>query len=85
MFVQMLVRDVCDYTNLPDNLVRNQTGAAITELSDYRVNVSVVDDAGADLNGLTGTGGRSLRIDVNITHTSNPNVDVTVTGYRTNF
>ncbi len=77
--------DVCDYTNLPDNLVRDQVGNLITVLSDYRVNVSVVDNAGADLNGLTGAGGRSLRIDINVTHTGNSNVDVTVTGYRTNF
>ena len=76
--------DVCDYENLPDNVVRDQTGADIG-LTDYEVTVTVYDDTNADLNGLTGAARQSLRVDVNVTHTSNPNVDVTVTGYRTNF
>jgi MSHA pilin protein MshD len=77
--------DVCDYTGLPDTTIRDQDGTAVAALNNYRVNVTVIDDVGADLNGLTGAASQSLRIDVNVTHTANPNVDVTVTGYRTNF
>jgi MSHA pilin protein MshD len=76
--------DVCDYTGLPDTLVRDQSGANVG-LTDYRVTVDILDDASANLNGLLGAASQSLRVDVNVTHTGNPNVDVTVTGYRINF
>ena len=76
--------DVCDYTGLPDNVVRDQTGANIG-LTGYQVTVTVHDDSEADLNGLTGAASQSLRVDVNVTHSSNANLNVTVTGYRTNF
>ena len=77
--------DVCDYNGLPDTLVRDQNGTAVAALNNYRVTVNVIDNAGADLNGLTGANSESLRIDVNVTHTANSNVDVTITGYRINF
>ena len=77
--------DVCDYTGLPDTTVRDQDGTAIATLSDYIVTVNVIDDSGADLNLLLGGSSQSLRVDVNVTHTNNPNVDVDVSGYRINF
>lgn len=76
--------DVCDYENLPDNVVRDQNGASVG-LTDYIVTVTIYDDGDADLNGLTGAARQSLRVDVNVTHTTNPNVDTTVTGYKINF
>jgi MSHA pilin protein MshD len=76
--------DVCDYQGLPDNIVRDQTGTDIG-LTNYEVTVTVFDDSNADFNGLTGAARQSLRVDVNVTHATNSNVDVTVTGYRTNF
>ncbi len=80
-----LFDDVCDYTNLPDTVVRDQTGNQITDLNDFSVTVTINDAAGANLNGLNGTSGRSLRIDVRVTHANLADVDITVTGYRTNF
>jgi len=81
--------DVCDYTGLPDTTVRDQNGTAVAALNNYRVTVNIIDDSGADLgtggSGLTGGASQSLRIDVNVTHAVNPNVDVTVSGYRVNF
>jgi MSHA pilin protein MshD len=79
--------DVCDYRALPDTLVRDQTGNAITpELDDYRVTV-VVDDVGINLNGLIGSAGssQSLRVDVTVTHVNNQNVNVQVSGFKANF
>jgi MSHA pilin protein MshD len=81
-----LFDDVCDYTNLPDTLVRDQDGTAITKLNDYRVSVTIIDDSGVDLNGLNSdTSGRFVRIDVNVTHVSNNDIDVSLSGYRVNF
>ena len=78
--------DVCDFDNVITNAaVTDQTGASITSLSDYRVTVDVIDDAGANLNTLTGGASQSLRVDVNVTNINNANVNVTVSGYRTNF
>ena len=79
--------DVCDY-DLPaisNAAVTDQTGSPIGSLSDYRVTVDILDDAGGDLNALSGTGRESLRIDVTVTHLNNANVDVTLTGYRANY
>lgn len=81
-----LFDDICDYTNLPDTLVRDQDGTEITSLSDFRVTVNVIDDTGTSLNGLSSdTSGRFVRFDVNVTHTSNNNIDVTMSNYRVNF
>lgn len=81
-----LFDDICDYTNLPDNLVRSQDNTLIGSLNDYRVNVSVVDTTGATINGLSSdTSGRFVRFDVNVTHTGNSNIDVTMSTYRINF
>jgi len=76
--------DVCDYNGLSDTGARNQFDTAIAALSDYNVTVTV-DDNGVSLQGLSSASGEVVRVDVNVTHSSNPNVDITLSGYRTNF
>ena len=76
--------DICDYNNLPDTKVRDQTGALISQLDKYNVTVQVVDDNTAVLNGLTGDAGQVVRIDVDVTHPSMQN-SVQLSGFRTNF
>ena len=81
-----LFDDICDYVNLPDNLVRDQNNALISALSDYRVTVSVADATGNSINGLSSdTSGRFVRFDVNVTNTTNSNIDVSISSYRINF
>ena len=76
--------DVCDYNNLPDNRVRDQTGTLIPQLDQYDVSVQVVDDNTAVLNGLTGNAGQVVRIDVDVSHPAMQNT-VQLSGFRTNF
>jgi len=76
--------DVCDYNGLLDTGARNQFDAAIAALSDYNVTVTVVDNS-VSLSGLSSASGEVVRVDVNVTHASNSNVDVTLSAYRTNF
>lgn len=71
--------NVCDYTGLPDTLVRDQAGNAISELSDYRVTVSIATSG--DLNGLTSTD--VLRVDVTVTDPLSNNLALTV--FRANY
>lgn len=79
-----LYDDVCDYNNLPDNLVRDQTGSLIPQLDQYSVTVQVVDDNTAVLNGLSGNAGQVVRIDVDV---SNPAMQspARLSGFRANF
>lgn len=76
--------DVCDYNGLADTGARNQFDAAIAALSAYNVTVTV-DDSAVTLPGLSSGNGQVVRIDVSVTHADNPNVDVTLSTYRTNF
>ena len=76
--------DVCDYNNLPDNMVRDQAGALISQLNQYNVLVQVIDDNTAVLNGLTGNAGQVVRIDVNVTHPAMQD-PVRLSGFRTNY
>ena len=76
--------DVCDYNGLSNTGARNQFDAAIAALSSYNVTVTV-DDSGVSLNGLSSANGEVVRVDVNVTHATNPDVDVTLSGYRTNY
>ena len=76
--------DVCDYNGLSDTGARNQFDAAIAALSDYNVSVTV-DDSAVTLSGLSSASGQVVRVDVNVTHATNPNIDVTLSAYRTNF
>lgn len=81
-----LYDDICDYQGLPDNTVRDQSGAPIPALAQYTVAVSVTDSgvslgpAGAELNA---DSGQLLRINVTVDH---PAADpVTLTTYRANY
>ena len=75
--------DVCDYDALGPENPTDQTGTALASLTEFNVTVSVVDND--TLNGLNGTTGRVVRIDVNVTHATHPDINVTLSGYRTNF
>jgi len=79
-----LYDDVCDYNGLPDILVRDQIGTQIPQLDQYSVNVQVVDDNTAVLNGLTGNAGQVVRVDVNVSHPAMSQT-VRLSGFRTNF
>ena len=76
--------DVCDYNGLPDTRVRDQTGTLIPQLGQYSVNVQVVDDNSAVLNGLAGNAGQVVRVDVNVSHPAMPDT-VRLSGFRTNY
>jgi MSHA pilin protein MshD len=80
--------DVCDYNVINDSGARDQFGNPIFPpdfpLANYNVNVTV-DDSGVVLSGLSSANGKVVRVDVNVTHAQNPNVDVTLSAYKTNF
>ncbi len=76
--------DVCDYNGLSDTGARNQFDAAIASLTDYNVTITV-DDSGVSVSGLDSNNGEIVRVDVNVTHSSYPDLDLTLSGYRTNF
>ena len=44
-----------------------------------------VDDSSVLLSGLDSGNGEVVRVDVNVTHASNSNINITLSGYRTNF
>lgn len=74
-----LYDDVDDYDGLTDNGARNQFDAAIADLSNYTISVSVTGS-----NALPGITSVDLYlIDVTVTHPQN--VNFTVSGYRANF
>lgn len=66
-----------DYAALPDNLVRDQQGAAIAGLAGYRVNVAIIPSA---LPGLPA--GTVQLINVTVTHPGS-GVTVLMSGYKT--
>jgi MSHA pilin protein MshD len=78
--------NVCDYHNLNDNTgARNQFGTVVTDLELYNVTVTVTS-AGVTLGSINNTGAtRVLRVDVVVTHDRFDNVNVPLTGYRTNY
>jgi MSHA pilin protein MshD len=76
--------DVCDYNGLSNIGARNQFDSAIAALTNYNVLVTV-DDSAVTLSGLSSASGQVVRVDVNVTHATNPNIDVTLSAYRTNF
>lgn len=81
-----LFDDICDYDGLSDTGgAVDQTATVIPGLEAFNVNVAVVDDAGANLNGLTGGGGQVVLVNVTVTHDVNQSVNVALSGYRTNF
>lgn len=78
-----LYDDICDYAGL-SGPPADQTGTAISALNRYNVSVRISDDAGVDLNGLTGSTGQAARIDVTVSHPAMDN-NVQISGYRVNF
>jgi MSHA pilin protein MshD len=70
--------DIQDYNGLPDNIVRDQNGVAVSSLSAYTVTVNVV---GQKLAGVAATD--SMRIDVVVNH---PAIDpITLSSFRTSY
>ncbi len=77
--------NVCDYNSLPAGPPQDQSGAAPIglTLTGYTVSVTVNTAAASDtLNNLSGSG-QVLRVDVRVTYGSI--VDITLSGYRTNY
>lgn len=72
-----LYDNICDYDGLSDSGAEDQTGAAISGLEAYTIDITI-DDA-ATLNTLSGSS-EVLRIDVRVQHTAG--VDITLSGYR---
>jgi MSHA pilin protein MshD len=81
-----LYDNVCDYSGLPDNIVRDQFGTTIPGLGSYNVAVAVTT-SGVNLNGLVNGPAldefRVLRVDVTVTGPGD--AAVTLSGYRTNY
>lgn len=83
-----LFDDVCDYGGIADTGARDRADNPVAGLEDY--NVSVTVDDGSDgspvlLNGLSSGGNRVLRVDVNVTHSNVPDINLTLSGYRANY
>jgi MSHA pilin protein MshD len=75
--------NVCDYNNILNQAPADQTGVAISELSSYKVSVSV-DSGSVDLNGVNNTGVTRVLL-VTVTVTGPNNTSVTLASYRTNY
>lgn len=75
--------DVCDYGGLSDNGARDQHGTPVGALGAYNIGVTV-DDA-ATLNGLNGASGQVVLVTVAVSHATQGNVRVSLSGYRTNY
>ncbi len=74
--------NVCDYNGLVDNGAQDQNGAPPPGLNLSAYTVSVTVSQTATLNNLSGSG-QVLRVDVNVTYGSL--VNITLSGYRTNY
>ena len=76
--------DICDYDGLSNGAgAVDQTGALIPGLEAFNVTVNVDDTV--ILNGLDGASGQVVQIDVNVSHDTNPAVNVDLTSFRANF
>lgn len=74
-----LYDNVCDYNGLVDNGARNQNGQLIPGLENYRVNVSVAQEA----FGPSGDTVDGLRIDVDVTDPSGQSLQLS--SYRADY
>ncbi len=72
--------NVCDYNGLDDNGARDQADSPVTDLTRYRVRVTV--DSIATLGALSGPAD-VIRADVRVTHPDD--VDLTLSGYKANY
>lgn len=84
--------NTCDYNGLLDSGARDQQGNSISGLTAYNISVSVAGDAAVALgptasqivNTLPNTI-RVLRIDLTVTHSDIPDLQIPLTGYRTHY
>lgn len=79
--------DICDYDAVSDTsgpVDQNGDPLAPSILGAYNVDVDVID-SGVTLNGLDSDAGRVMRVDVNVTHDDIGELDVTLSGFKTNF
>jgi MSHA pilin protein MshD len=78
--------DVCDYNSLRDSGARDRQGAALSGLSGYTVDVSVLDGSGVSLGSpaISATAGRVVRVEVQV---SNPGLSspITLVSYKANL
>ncbi|MBI2994811.1 MAG: prepilin-type N-terminal cleavage/methylation domain-containing protein [Gammaproteobacteria bacterium] len=79
-----LYDDVCDYDGLSDSGAVDQNGTGVAGLDQYTIDVQVEDDAGVDLNGLTGAAGQAALITITVSHPAMQD-EVRVSGYRANY
>ncbi len=82
--------DVCDYNGLDNSSgAEDQTGSGtISGLEKYNILVTVDDGSdgtAAVLSTLSSANREVVRVDVNVTHDDLAAIDVTLTGYRTNY
>ncbi len=87
-----LFDDVCDYGNINDNAgaVSQTGGAVIGGTESFNINVTVVDtgitlQATPSLDTLNSANGEIVRVDVNVTHDTFQSLNLTLSGYKTNF
>ena len=73
-----LLDDVDDYNGLNDVGARDQEGTAIAGLGSYTISVAV---ANTDLNGISAA--NCKRVTVTVTHPSG--INLTLSGFRTNY
>jgi MSHA pilin protein MshD len=77
--------NVCDYSGLSE-APKNQLGTAISGLSGYSVQVTVVRNSTVNLNGVTNPSSASVRVlRVDVTVTAPDGNSITLSGYRTDY
>ncbi len=77
--------DVCDYDAINDTAgAVGINPGVISGLENFNVDVSV-NGGSANLNGLTSANGQVLRVDVRVTHDNFSDLDLTISGYKTNY
>ena len=76
-----LYNNICDYQGLAgDIVVRDQSGTAISELSNYAVAVNIVLDAGSELNGISAAD--AIKISVTV---SSGDQSINLIAYRSRY
>ena len=76
--------NICDYNGLVNVGALDQSGAAPTGLNLSAYTVTVTVNQAASLNNLSGSG-QVLRVDVNVAFGDGSLVNITLSGYRTNY
>ena len=76
--------NICDYNGLVNVGALDQSGAAPTGLNLSAYTVTVTVNQAASLNNLSGSA-QVLRVDVNVVFGDGSLVNITLSGYRTNY